>query len=275
MKTYSRSTACETQFEVTVASTKSKPIDAYSSRQKRSKYFAEQKKGGWKACGKRLLAELLGTFLLTFIDAGSGMIAGISSEVSLGMRAVAPGLFVMAFIYAFGDVAGAHINPAVTLSFALRGVFPWRRVAGYWVAQLSGSLLAAGLLYNLFGSVAHLGATIPHYGHAVAFVMEIVITFALVSVILGTADRHMIVGPSAALAVGATIAACGLSTKPISGASMNPARSFGPALLGGGFSSYWIYFLGPMLGGMLAVGVARILHGKPPDVELAAAQGEE
>jgi glycerol uptake facilitator-like aquaporin len=178
------------------------------------------------AFARALGAELVGTFALTLVAAGGEVIAGLGGAVDATVRAVAPGLTVLAMIYALGQVSGAHINPAVTLAFAVRGVFPWRHVPAYWVVQLGGAALAAGLLRALFGAAAlAAGATVPKLTPAAALPMEIVLTFLLVSVILGTATRERLIGPNAAIAVGSTVALYGLFAAPLSGASMNPARA--------------------------------------------------
>ena len=152
---------------------------------------------------RRLFAEVFGTFALVTVAAGADTIAALTDgEVTPVARAVAPALMVMALIYAVGDVSGAHFNPAVTLAFALRRDFPWRLVPAYWAAEFGGALLAAALLRSLFGTVGHLGATQPKHGVGIAFVMEIVLTLLLVTVILGTATRNRLIGPNAAIAVG-------------------------------------------------------------------------
>jgi aquaporin Z len=224
---------------------------------------------------RRLLAELLGTFALTFTAAGGPVIVA-ASGVSVGLPAlvVAPALLVMAMIYSVGNLSGAHFNPAVTLAFTLRKDFPWRRVPGYWLAQVVGAVAAALLLRALFGPVGHLGATLPHHGEVASLVMEIVLTFFLLTVILATATNHKIVGHNAALAVAGTIALDGLFAAPISGASMNPARSFGPALVGGEMSTYWIYLVGPVAGALIAVGMAWLLRGGTSAYAMEAAQGD-
>ncbi len=220
-------------------------------------------------------AELLGTFALTLAAAGGEVIAHVSGgEVSHAARAVAPGLVVLALIYAIGDASGAHFNPAVTFAFAARGDFPWTRVPGYWASQMAGALLAAALLRSLFGDVADLGASRPQHGMEASFVMEVVLTALLITVILGTATRYSLVGPNAALAVGGTIALCGLFAGPISGASMNPARSLGPALLGGATRGAWIYLLGPFLGSGLATLSMAYLHERKDPKEDEAAEGD-
>ena len=213
----------------------------------------------------RLGAEVLGTFALTFVAAGADVAARVSlGEVTPVARAVAPGLLVMALIYAIGDRSGAHFNPAVTLAFALRRLFPLEWVIPYWVAQLAGAVLAGAVLVGLFGSDASAGVNVPHVGSAVALVLEAILATILGTVILGTADRYRLIGSNAAIAVGVTIALCGLVALPLDGASMNPARSLGPALATGHLGDTWIYVLGPAIGAIIAVGLAWGLHGPPP-----------
>ena len=180
----------------------------------------------------------------------------------------------MAVIYSLGEISGAHINPAVTLAFTLRGGFSPARVPGYWAAQLSGASLAALVIYGIFGNVKSLGATVPHHGVGTSLVMEIILTFLLVSVIIGSATGHRLVGHNAGIAVGGTVALCGLFGDPISGASMNPARSIGPALIARDFQSLWIYLAGPVLGALVAVILAYILLGRSGRHEEKAAAGE-
>jgi aquaporin Z len=180
-------------------------------------------------------------------------------------------LMVMALIYAIGGLSGAHLNPAVTLAFSLRGDFPRRRVAPYLAAQIAGAILAALLLLVIYGNVGHLGATLPHLGSGTALVTEIILTAALLLVIFGTtAAGPRLVGPNSALAVGATIALPGLIASPVSGASMNPARSLGPALIGGNMGTYWIYLVGPLCGAVIALALATAFYGRPAGHEQAA-----
>jgi len=218
---------------------------------------------------------LLGTFALTLVAAGGPVIAAASgAAVGLPALVVAPALLVMAMIYSVGNLSGAHFNPAVTLAFAVRKDFPWRRAPGYWSAQLVGATLAALLLRTLFGLAGHLGATLPHHGALTSLVMELVLTFLLVTVILATATNHKLVGHNAALAVAGTISLDGLFAAPISGASMNPARSFGPDLVGGQLGAYWIYLVGPVIGALLAVAMAWLLRGGTSEYAMEAAQGD-
>jgi aquaporin Z len=227
---------------------------------------------------RRLFSEVFGTFLLVLVAAGGAVVNARShGSVPLDARVVAPGLMVMAIIYFMGTVSGAHLNPAVTVSFALRGDFPWRRVPGYIGAQLVGSLLAAGFLRVTFGNVGQLGVTAPGAGISAwtATLIEIVLTAGLVSVILGTASGARNIGANAALAVAGYIILAGLWAAPISGASMNPARSLGPALVGGHLADWWAYVIGPIGGGIIAVGVACILRGPHSVAASDAAQGSK
>ena len=227
---------------------------------------------------RRLFAELLGTFLLTLVAAGTDVVGAATGHPADSLaRYVAPALLVMAMIYTIGNVSGAHLNPVVTLAFSLRRDFPWARVLQYWAAQLVGSLLATLFLLVVFGNTAHLGATMPNprTGNGAALVTEIALTALLVTVILGTAHNQRLVGHNAAFAVAGTIALAGLFGGPVSGASLNPARSFGPALLGGALGSYWIYLVGPTIGALLAVGMAWILRGSHSPAAVAAATGDE
>jgi aquaporin Z len=199
-----------------------------------------------------------------------------NNAISRAAAVTAPGLMVLAVILFMGAISGAHLNPAVSIAFATRGDFPWRRVPGYIVAQLVGATLACLLLWAILGKVGMLGATEPGSGISdwQALLMEFILTFGLVSTILGTSSRAQNLGPISAFGVGAYIILAGLWSSPISGASMNPARSFGPDLVLLNFSHYWVYIVGPIAGGLLAVGVAYILRGRGDRGGRAAAQGE-
>ncbi len=227
---------------------------------------------------RRLISEVFGTFLLVLVAAGGGVVGAVSSgAIGRAAAVTAPALMVLAVILFMGALSGAHLNPAVTLAFAARRDFPWRRVPGYIVAQLLGATLACLLLWAIFGKVGMLGATEPGPGISdlQATVMEAVLTLGLVSVILGTASGAQNVGPLSAIAVGGYIALAGLWSSPISGASMNPARSFGPDLVLGDWAHYWVYLVGPLVGAGLAVGMAWVLRGPGGDLAAArAAQGE-
>jgi aquaporin Z len=214
---------------------------------------------------RRLFSELLGTFFLVLVAAGGGMMSqAFPDTISRTAAVVAPGLMVMAIILFMGKVSGAHLNPAVSIGFALRRDFPWWRVPGYVIVQLGGAALAAWFLQAVVHVSAVYGANAPAAGYSAgdAFWMEVVLTFGLVSVILGTASGAQNVGVVGAIGVGAYIALAGLWGSPISGASMNPARTFGPDLVGADFTSYWVYLAGPILGAVVAVGAAFVLRGR-------------
>ena len=213
---------------------------------------------------RRLFSELLGTFFLVLVAAGGGMMGqAFPDTISRTAAVVAPGLMVMAIILFMGKVSGAHLNPAVSIAFSLRGDFPWRRVPGYVVVQLVGATLACLFLRWVIDVSATYGSNYPASGFSAgdAFLMETVLTLGLVSVILGTASGAQNIGIFGAIGVGAYIALAGLWGSPISGASMNPARTFGPDLVGTDFTSYWVYVAGPLLGAVLAVGAAWVLRG--------------
>jgi len=216
--------------------------------------------------GRRLFSELLGTFFLVLVAVGGGMVNARfgGSAVPYGARVVAPALMVMAIILFMGTVSGAHLNPAVSIAFAARGDFPWKRVPAYVVAQLLGAVLATLLLWALIGKQGSAGLTLPGAGISTttAMLWELVLTTGLVSVILGTASGAQQIGPLAALGVGGYIALAGLWGSPVSGASMNPARSLGPALVLGDWTSWWAYLIGPVAGGAIAVSIAFILRGR-------------
>jgi aquaporin Z len=226
---------------------------------------------------RRLFAESWGTFLLVLVAAGAGVVSAQSAgAITLSMKVVAPGIMVMAIIYFMGAVGGAHLNPAVTVAFAARRNFPWRRVPGYLGAQFVGGVAAAALLRAMFGTIGSMGATTPGPGVSdlKALIMEILLTTGLVSTILGTASGARNIGSNGALAVGGYIALAGLWAAPISGASMNPVRSLAPDLIRGDLLTTWIYFAGPLMGAMLAVFFEWILKGKATAAGTLAARGE-
>jgi aquaporin Z len=223
---------------------------------------------------RRLFSELFGTFLLVLAGAGAPVVDAFThGAIGRGAAVTAPGLTVMAVILFMGAVSGAHLNPAVSVAFAARGDFPWRRVPGYVLVQLLGATLAILLLDAIFGEVGRLGATVPAAGidNGQALLLELVLCTGLVSTILGTASRSQNVGPLSAVAVGGYIVLAGLWSSPITGASMNPARSFAPDLVLGDFSHYWVYAIGPIAGGLIAVAFAFILRGPGGSRQSAAA----
>jgi aquaporin Z len=216
--------------------------------------------------GRRLFSELLGTFFLVLVAVGGGMVSARfgGNAVPYGAKVVAPALMVMAIILFMGTVSGAHLNPAVSIAFAARGDFPWKRVPAYIVAQFVGAILATLVLWAFVGKQGSAGLTLPGSGISTtsAMLWELVLTVGLVSVILGTASGAQAIGPLAALGVGGYIALAGLFGSPVSGASMNPARSLGPALVKGDWTSWWAYLVGPIAGGAIAVGFAYVLFGR-------------
>ncbi len=226
---------------------------------------------------RRLFSELLGTFFLVLVAAGGGMMGqAFPDTISRTAAVTAPGLMVLAVILFMGKVSGAHLNPAVSIAFALRRDFPWWRVPGYIVVQLVGAALAAWFLQAVIDVSATYGANYPadSFSDGRAFWMETVLTFGLVSVILGTSSGAQNVGVVGALGVGGYVALAGLWGSPISGASMNPARTFGPDLVGADFHAYWVYVAGPLAGAVLAAGTAYVLRGRGGGrTGSAAAQG--
>lgn len=234
---------------------------------------ARHRRRNWS---RALLAELTGTFVLTFAAAGADVVDSImAGGIGPVARYLVPGLAVMALIWSLSGISGAHINPAVTLAFTLRKSFPLWRVTGYVCAQLLGATGAALTLRLLFGAAITHGTTMPlaAFTNLQAFGTEIFLTFVLVLTILGTADQKAVVGKNAALAIGGVIALCGLAFGPVSGASMNPARSIGAMIASLQFDDWWIYIIAPMLGASLAAGVAWTLYGSPTEQDRAAAGG--
>ena len=200
----------------------------------------------------RFVAEGIGTFALVFAAAGSVMVEELSDGMisSIGV-ALSPGLVVMAMVYAVGHISGAHINPAVTFGFALTRNFPWREVPVYWCAQLSGAILAVGVLRIMLGLVAGMGGNTPSGSAVQSLGMEIVLTFFLMFVVTAVSTNQDRVGSFSGMAIGSVVVLGILLGGPISGGSMNPARSFGPAFVGLIWADHWVYWVGPLLGATL------------------------
>ncbi len=203
---------------------------------------------------RKPFAEFLGTFAVVFAGTGAIVINDLSGG-TIGHPGIALtfGLMVLAMIYTFGDVSGAHFNPAVTIAFATARRLPWREVPSYTGAQFLGALVASGTLHGLFPTHGTLGATIPSGPLSQSFVLEGILTFLLMLVILSVSTGSKEKGITAGIAIGAVIALEAMFAGPICGASMNPARSLGPALVSGKLDSLWIYLAAPLVGATLAI----------------------
>lgn len=212
---------------------------------------------------KAWLAEFLGTFLLVFV----GTAAIIINDVSAGAIthvgiAMVFGLVVAAMIYTFGEISGAHLNPAVTLGFYYARRFPGKQVLPYVLSQCLAAISASVLLHLLFPDHLSLGATLPHGALAQSFMLEVIITFMLMLTIIQVATGAKEIGNLAGIAIGGVVACAALFAGPISGASMNPARSLGPALISGQLTVLWLYLLAPTLGSVLAIIGCRCVREK-------------
>lgn len=203
---------------------------------------------------KKVAAEFFGTFALVFAGTGAIVINKVSGG-AIGHAGIAMtfGMIVLAMIYTFGDVSGAHLNPAVTLAFAAARRFEWRNVPGYVAAQFLGAIAASSVLHALFPEHATLGATLPAGTAMQSFILEVILTWLLMLVILSVSTGAKEKGITAGIAIGAVIALEAMFAGPICGASMNPARSLAPALVTGKLEGLWVYFSGPMLGALLAI----------------------
>ncbi len=219
---------------------------------------------------RALLAEAIGTFALVFAGAGAIMVDAETGRLGQVGIALAFGLAIMTMIYAIGHVSGAHFNPAVTVAFALTRHFPWSRAAAYVVTQLAAAIAAAALLRASLGDVAGIGRTAPAGSAAQSFLFEVVLTFFLMFVIMAVATDTRAVGEAAAVAIGGTVALGALVGGPVSGASMNPARSFGPAVVAGELGSLWIYLAGPLLGAALGALAYQLIRGETPSAGAVA-----
>ncbi len=211
----------------------------------------------------KLLSELLGTFTLVFAGTGAIVINEVSGGV-IGHAGIALtfGLVVMAMIYTFGDVSGAHLNPAVTLAFAAGKRFAWKDVPGFLGAQIGGACLASGVLRLLFPTNDKLGATLPAGSVMQSFVLEIILTAILMLTILRVSAGAKEKGITAGIAIGGVVGLEAMFAGPICGASMNPARSLAPALVSGHLEHLWVYLIATVLGALIAVPLAKGLEPK-------------
>ncbi len=211
---------------------------------------------------RSLLAEVIGTFALVFAGCGAIMVDAKTHALGHVGVAISFGLVIMVMIYAVGHISGAHFNPAVTLAFALSRHFPWRRVPLYWTAQLVGALAAALVLRESLGNIAHVGATLPAGSDGQAFLWEAVLSFLLMFVIMAVATDTRAVGEAAAIAIGAAVGLDAMFGGPISGASMNPARSLGPAIAATDYTAIWVYLAAPILGAAAAAVTYQFLRAE-------------
>jgi aquaporin NIP len=218
------------------------------------------------ALARALGAEAIGTFALVFVGAGAIMVDANGGGLGRVGVALAFGLVIMAMVYAVGHVSGAHLNPAVTFAFALSRHFPSTRIPAYWAAQVAGAITAATALRASLGGDASVGATLASGSQAQSFVWEVVLTAILLFVIMAVATDTRSVGEAAALAIGGTIALASLVGGPISGASMNPARSLGPAIASAEWTSLWLYLTAPFLGATLGALAYQLVRGKGADL---------
>lgn len=212
---------------------------------------------------RSLVAEAIGTFALVFAGAGAVMVDAKTQALGHVGVAITFGLVIMVMVYALGHISGAHFNPAVSFAFALTRHFPWPRVGAYWIAQAAGALAAAAILRASLGNIADVGATVPAGSQGQSFLWELVLTFFLMFVIMAVATDTAAVGEAAAIAIGATVGLNAMFGGPVSGASMNPARSLGPALMAAELHALWLYVLAPLLGAALGALAYQVVRGEP------------
>jgi aquaporin NIP len=215
-----------------------------------------------RALARMLAAELIGTFALVFAGCGAIMVDAKNGGLGHVGVAISFGLVIMVMIYAVGHISGAHFNPAVSFAFALTRHFPWPRLLGYWAAQLLGALTAAAILRGSLGNIAHVGATLPAGSQGQSFLWELVVSFFLMFVIMAVATDTRAVGEAAAIAIGGTVGLDAMFGGPISGASMNPARSIGPALVSGDLHALWLYIVAPFAGAALGGLLYQLIRGE-------------
>jgi MIP family channel proteins len=215
------------------------------------------------------VAEAIGTFALVFAGCGAIVVDAKTHQLGHVGVAIAFGLVIMFGIYAVGHISGAHFNPAVTFAFALSRHFPWNRAGVYWLAQLVGAIVAAAFLRESVGNHAHVGATLPSASQGQAFLWEVVMTFFLMFVIMSVATDTRAVGEAAAIAIGGTVGLDAMFGGPVTGASMNPARSIGPALVSGDLHALWLYVVAPLVGASIGALAYQFVRAEPATTEAA------
>lgn len=212
---------------------------------------------------QRYISELIGTFALVFCGPGAIIMNDVSGgAVSHVGIAITFGLIVMAMIYSIGEISGAHINPAVTIAFWASGRFDKREVLPYITAQIIGALLASSILYFLFPTHETQGVTLPSDTAIQSFILEVILTFILMFVIIKVSTGSKEIGTMAGIAIGGTVGLEAMFAGPITGASMNPARSIAPALFSGHLEHLWLYIIAPIIGALLAIVVCKVIKGK-------------
>jgi aquaporin NIP len=228
-----------------------------------------------RALARLLAAEFIGTVALVFARCGAIMVDAKTDALGHVGVAITFGLVIMAMIYAVGHISGAHFNPAVSFAFALSRHFPWSRTFVYWAAQILGALAAAAILRGSLGNIAHVGATLPSGSQGQSFLWELVLSFFLMFVIMAVATDTRAVGEAAAIAIGGTVGLDAMFGGPISGASMNPARSIGPAVVSGDLHALWLYILTPIIGTSLGALSYQLIRSEPHLLQLAGSSAVE
>jgi len=212
---------------------------------------------------KKYISEFIGTFAMVFCGTGAMTINEVTGgDVTHVGIAISWGLIVMAMIYAFAEISGAHFNPAVSIAFAVAKKFSWKEVPKYIVAQILGALLASSILWILFPTSEFYGATLPSIDVWRAFILELLLTYFLMLVIINVSTGSKEIGTMAGIAIGGVVLLEAMFAGPVTKASMNPARSIAPALISGHTEHLWMYLLAPIIGAILAVLTCRLVKNK-------------
>ncbi len=210
---------------------------------------------------KQIVAEFIGTFTLVFAGTGAIVVDTLTGKIGYIGIAMTFGLAVAVMVYSLGHISKAHFNPAVTIGFVSVRKFEKKLVLPYIIAQTGGAILASGLLFMMFGNIGNLGATLPRGSWIQSFILEVVMTFFLMFVIISVATDARVKTGVSGIAIGGIVALDALFGGPISGASMNPARSIGPAIVAGTYGNLWIYLIAPVVGSLIAVLTYEFIRG--------------